>query len=243
MFAFHLILMKISSERASLSKNRLRLGNGWRSVLQALVPHQCYHCKIRSPVGGFLCPYCSDEMVQCEIPTCELPGWTAAGRPVWAKWYYRTDSPIRSLHRSLKYDGRAAIGRQLGNHQIHFDGVDGWCIPIPSHRTKTLERGFLHTAPIAAAFALANHLQLHLEAFIRPHLSPSQSGLTREFRISNVQGAFYVSKSVEGKHLLLVDDVMTTGATLDSASEVLEKAGATVSLAVLAFRRESFKRP
>ncbi|MDA1028630.1 MAG: phosphoribosyltransferase family protein [Bacteroidetes bacterium] len=182
-------------------------------------------------------------MDQCEIPTCELPGWTAGGRPVWAKWYYRADSPIRSLHRSLKYEGRAAIGRLLGNHRVHFDGVDGWCVPIPSHRTKILERGFLHTVPIAAAFASANQLQLHLGAFIRPSLSPSQSGLTREFRTSNVQGAFSVTKSIEGKHVLLVDDVMTTGATLDSASEVLEKAGATVTLAVVAFRRESFKRP
>lgn len=235
--------MKISSEGAFLIVDRLRVSKGWRSVLEVLVPHQCYHCKIRAPSGGFLCPYCLDEMVQCEIPKCELPGWTAGGRPVWAKWYYRTDSPIRSLHRSLKYDGRAAIGHQLGNHQIQFSGDDGWCVPIPSHRTKILERGFLHTSPIASAFASANHLQLHLEAFIRPSLSPSQSGLTREFRISNVQDAFRVTKSVEGKHLLLVDDIMTTGATLDAASDALEKAGATVSLAVVAFRRESFKRP
>ena len=212
----------------------------WESLLNDIFPQHCHHCRLQPPSNRFLCDSCLDQLDQCVIPPSELPGWTPKGRPVWGKWYYRQDSPIRTLHRLLKYEGIDEVGRFLGDHFLQLAGDIHWCTAIPSHRTKILERGFLHTLPIAEAFSAANQLHMVCDCIVRPSLTISQSGLTRELRISNTQSAFKATSSVENKHLLLVDDVMTTGATLDAAAEVLEQSGARVTLAVAAFRRESF---
>jgi predicted amidophosphoribosyltransferase len=182
-------------------------------------------------------------MNQCIIPDCELPGWTPNGRPVWGKWYYRQDSPIRTLHRMLKYDSRDDVGFILGNHPLNLSQEVTLCTAMPSHRSKILERGFLHTQPVAEHFAFSNGLVMSNNILFRPALAASQSGLSREKRIENTQKAFKVKVQLENQHILLIDDVMTTGASLDAAAEALETAGARVSLAVAAFRREAFLRP
>lgn len=183
---------------------------------------------------------------QCEIPACELPGQTRNGRPVIGKWYYRTGSPVRTCHRLLKFKGNERMGRWLGesavsvikNHfnQRPFEGI----IPIPSHRVKVLERGLLPSLIIAEQIAVQLNIPVYPEVMIRTSLGPPQSALNREERLINLAQAFSLKQSVTDKQFIVVDDVLTTGATLDAAADLIEQNGGSVGLFALAFRRETF---
>lgn len=218
-------------------------------VFNWVFPRLCLHCKSVIPEPTLLCARCNTYLVECEIPDCELPGQTALGRPVWGRWYYRTGSPIRTCHRKLKYEGRHDVGSFLGelaavSLQKHVkSGVIDGIVPIPSHRVKLLERGLLPTFVLAKAFA--NHLgvPVYRNTLIRQSLGPSQSGLTREKRIVNLKNAFALNGDLRGKRILLLDDVLTTGATLDAAAETIEKEGGATMLVAIAFRRETFGSP
>ena len=226
----------------------------WQSFLSIVFPNLCLHCDliVHSNRNGknavHLCQQCEFDLDRCVIPSCEQPGLTASGRTIWGTWYYRLNSPIRSLHRSLKFDGNLFTGSYIGSRLQFPEGLrkricsDTVCIPVPSHRTKILERGIQHTSVLAES--VAKHLSLRVASDVlrRPRLGKSQSDLNREDRLSNLNNAFSVSTSTPAKHAILVDDVMTTGATLDAAAATLESAGISVSLYTIAFRREAFPR-
>ena len=215
-------------------------------LLDWIYPPTCAHCNALNRANDVICSACHGIMQECEIPECELPGHTACGRSVVGKWYYRISSPIRTCHRLLKFKGQERVGSWLGdlavsvvqNHfkQRPFDGI----IPIPSHRVKVLERGLLPTRIIAEQLAKQLHIPVQTEVMIRTSLGPSQSALNRAKRIANLAQAFALTGPVKDKHFLLVDDVLTTGATLDAAADVIEENGGSVELFVLAFRRETF---
>lgn len=212
------------------------------SVINAIFPDLCLNCAANKPVTLFLCTPCLHMLDQCRIPACELPGTTPAGRNALGRFYYRSGSPIRALHRALKYEGRVEIGEWFGQQMSELSpGAVDACLPLPSHRSRVLERGFLHTLPIASSLAVALDIPLLRSALVRDRLARPQSDMQGEDRRSNVKGVFSVVEKVSGLRLLLVDDIMTTGSTLDAAALVLERAGAAVTLITAAFRREAFR--
>lgn len=113
-------------------------------------------------------------------------------------------------------------------------------VPIPSHRVKMLERGLLPTHVIASEISLVLHIPEKPNLMIRTALGPSQSALKRDERINNLKHAFALKDHVAGRHFLIVDDLLTTGATLDAAAALIEENGGTASLYAIAFRRETF---
>jgi len=191
-------------------------------------------------------------MEGCEIPESELPGLTPAGREVCAGFYYRRDSPVVDLHRAAKYEAHpfAAnfLGMMLGERMARLEAMVfrvnpiESCIPLPSHRSKILTRGIDPTHIISMQVALELGIDFSPDVLTRIKLTPSQSTLASEDRRENVSGVFQAVK-VEGRNVLLVDDVMTTGATLDEAASTLEGVGYDVTLMALTFRREMFARP
>jgi ComF family protein len=120
-------------------------------------------------------------------------------------------------------------------------------VPVPLHRTKQKQRGFNQARALAghAIDALRKshpdwHLTLAPRTLLRQRSTESQAGLTTRQRRNNVRGAFKVSDPafVRGKHILLVDDILTTGATARAAAQSLKKAGAaSVYVATLARAR------
>ncbi|HLG94359.1 MAG TPA: ComF family protein, partial [candidate division Zixibacteria bacterium] len=111
-------------------------------------------------------------------------------------------------------------------------------VPVPLHWTRKWSRGFNQSAILARAVSKTAGLPVW-PALRRVKRTRDQTRLSREKRLANVRGAFRVTKEVEGKNLLLLDDVTTTGATLEECRRVLAEAGAAqVSSAVVAMASE-----
>jgi ComF family protein len=161
---------------------------------------------------------------------------------------------MRQAIHALKYDRIHPVARKLGVllaeaiDQLHSEvPVEMLVIPIPLHRTKHRERGF-NQARTLARWALTElrkshprwHLALAPSTLMRQRSTESQAGLTPRQRRLNVRGAFKVSdpRLVRGRQILLVDDILTTGATARAAAQSLIKAGAaSVYVATLARAR------
>lgn len=156
----------------------------------------------------------------------------------------------QAIH-ALKYDRLHAAARGLGRMlaqaiaQLHGEApAEMLVVPIPLHRSKHAQRGFNQArvlAKEALSFLADSHpdwkLTLASSTLMRLRSTESQAGLTPRQRRLNVRGAFSVSDpaAVMGRHVLLVDDILTTGATARAAAAVLERAGAaSVWVATLA---------
>ncbi len=147
----------------------------------------------------------------------------------------------QSIHR-MKYRRGRGVSRRLCRllaqavaTRCDVDGFDV-ILPVPMYWLRRLTRGWNHSAGIAAV--LASHLGVPLGGeLVRVRNTPPQVHLAASKRAANVRGAFAVDRpgGIEGAHLLLVDDVITTGATANEAARTLRQAGASaVTVAVLA---------
>lgn len=116
-------------------------------------------------------------------------------------------------------------------------------VPVPSHPARLRDRGMDLTGRLGAAVARAAGAPSRPNLLCRTRLGAAQNDLDRKGRIANVEGVFEPSAEVSpGMRILIVDDIVTTGATLDAAARPLEDRGAVVCLVALAFRRELFRR-
>lgn len=158
-----------------------------------------------------------------------------------AGWSY--EPPFDAVVRRLKFGRLDYLGGHLGRAlaaELAGELVLGGgelVVPLPLHWRRRLARGFDQARAIAGPLAAALGLPL-VPALRRRRATPPQSGLGRAERLANPQGAFAVRRpaSVRGRDLLLVDDVATTGATLDAAARALRQAGAARVVAVVAAR-------
>jgi len=160
-----------------------------------------------------------------------------------AFYFFNKASKFRHLIHELKYKGRKDIGIELGRIFGYemiasevFRCID-LVIPVPLHKKKQRKRGFNQSECIAYGIAEAIKKPLNASSVIRSVYSSTQTRKTRYDRWLNVKGIFRVTdpQSLTGKHILLVDDVVTTGATIEAcATEILNVEGTKVSVAVLA---------
>jgi len=199
--------------------------------------------------------------MQCAIPESELPALTPAGRRVLAGWYYRSGSPVRQLHRRAKFKGcvRSALlmGRMLGKQLDKAWGAGSFdlaespdlpCLPtvvhgMPSHAARIMDRGIQPTRWIAQGLSerlglTASRLN-RIDLIERSHLAVAQDRLSGTERQTNV-GHVFRARLSSPHHVILVDDLITTGATLDAGASVLESAGHRVTPVCFALRRELF---
>jgi ComF family protein len=167
---------------------------------------------------------------------------------------------MRDAIHALKYDGLHGASRRLGEMLAEAIGrlaleapPEMLVIPVPLHRSKYTQRGF-NQARLLAENALAGLGRLHPEwrltlassAVVRIRATESQASLTPRQRRINLRGAFVVADSaaVATKHILLIDDIFTTGATARSMAQVLMRSGAaSVWVATLARALRAFDRP
>jgi ComF family protein len=144
------------------------------------------------------------------------------------------EGALREIVHAFKYDGRRSLASPLGALMRDAGGelVDGasCVVPVPLHPWRRLHRGFNQAADLAATLPLPV-----VHALWRQHATSSQTGLTALARRRNVRGAFRLSplltrrviqSMLVDRAIVLVDDVRTTGATLDACAHVLKDAGA-----------------
>ncbi|MBP6016728.1 MAG: ComF family protein [Candidatus Promineofilum sp.] len=156
-----------------------------------------------------------------------------AHRPVLSQMRapLRYEEPTRTLIHRFKFEGYFALGRPLAGFLI--DGWPGWNIPpdlilpIPLHPRRRRQRGYNQAELLARPLGEAMAISIDVSALRRTRHTVPQVGLGPDERHTNVQGAFAAEAGVVGgRHILLIDDVLTTGATMRAAAEALLAAGA-----------------
>jgi len=179
------------------------------------------HAPLDSPLHGCVCPACWGTIVPASLPpwsSAHITAGVASGR---------YEAALRDVIHAFKYEGRrslapplAALMREAGQRVL--DGCD-CVVPVPLHPWRRLRRGFNQ------ARDLAERLDRPVaDALWRIRATPSQMALHADARRTNVRGAFVASPlvTVDDRIVTLVDDVRTTGATLDACAQVLLQAGA-----------------
>jgi ComF family protein len=141
------------------------------------------------------------------------------------------DGILKEGFHKLKYRGDIGLGESLSRPLVKLYRNLGWEVdlttPIPISRERLARRGYNQSALIALPFALAAGISYRPGSLVRNRETPSQVGLSAEVRRQNLKGAFLSSsKAVQGKKILVIDDVTTTGATLEEAAKTLVEAGA-----------------
>jgi ComF family protein len=139
--------------------------------------------------------------------------------------------PLRTAIHQFKYEGlrslAAPLGQLMSRAWSDLDPVDGLdaIVPVPLHRSRQRERGYNQAALLARELGPSLHCPVVEDELVRVKATAPQIDLSAEQRRANVQGAFKCTKgSLAGKRVLLVDDVCTTGATLEAAAAALYQA-------------------
>ena len=206
----------------------------------------CGACRAALPrIGRWQCPHCGDELGPYAVGVRACPSCTL-GKAMYfrgAAAVCRYEDVARQMVWSLKYHGdiRAVpwMGRELHGKLVEedwFPRVEA-LIPVPLHWRRRVQRRFNQSELLARAVASAAGKQVLPRALRRTKFTKPQAALDRARRAENVQGAFRLRwpKSVKGRVILLVDDVMTTCATAEACSRALLKGGAkTVYVAIYA---------
>lgn len=174
----------------------------------------CTSCNINLPRTGFHLR--KDNPVEC-LFWGRIPGLKRASSFL----FYRKGSDFRRILHLLKYGGCKELGEVMGRYMAaelspggFFDSVD-MIIPVPLHRKKQRLRGYNQSEWIARGIASVTGIPLYTECMIREKNTETQTRKSTFERWENVEGIFRLCDTVhfEGKHVLLVDDVLTTGAT------------------------------
>ena len=232
----------------------------FENLRDLIMPPVCLSCERRVDVAGMVCPKCWSSMRFLERPYCEILGSPfsydiGAGAlsaeaivnpPAFdrARSVVLYDDVARKLIQGLKFSDRTDLAPWLAKWMERggCDGLEEPCliVPVPLHRWRLLERRFNQSAELARPIALATGYEYRPELLERSRRTKQQVGLKAKERTRNVRGAFRVPSSrkfeVKGQRILLIDDVYTTGATLQACARALRRAGA-VQIDCLTFAR------
>ena len=204
-----------------------------------------------------VCPACTADLPRLPADVCprcaqptphgEICGRCLAHPPAFDAAYavYRYDFPLDRLIQSFKYAHRLALapyfGSQLAAHAASPDvSLDAThpadvIVPLPLHIDRLRQRGFNQALELARPVGRALHLPIDATSCRRTRDTAAQADLAWRERIANVRNAFSCGADFSGRHVVLVDDVMTTGASLDECARTLKLHGASyVSVLVLA---------
>jgi ComF family protein len=223
----------------------------WDDFISLLFPRLCYGCGnhlMRNE--NLICTACyvviprTGYHTEDENPVARLFWGRCTIEKAAAFSFYNKGSRIRSLIHNLKYKGIKEIGSELGRiyglslKSSGFTNDIDLLIPVPLHPSKKRSRGFNQSELISKGISEVTGLPVDVLSLSRSAVSETQTRRSRYERWVNVEGIFCVSvtEGLKGKHILLVDDVITTGSTIEScANELLKVEGVKVSVVALAY--------
>lgn len=216
----------------------------WHSPLDFLLPPRCVLCG--QPSGSIcICGPCRTDLPwtgphchQCGLPLGS-PGDNICGRCIQnTPPFTRTVCPLEyrfpadRLVQAFKFKQQLAAGRVLSHMMCDYVNRQGlsrpdMLIPVPLHKLRMIKRGFNQATELGSYISKVFDIPILASTLRRHRNTKAQSGLSRKQRRKNVKGAFYWHDRVKpGRHVALIDDVMTTGTTVTECTRVLQKAGA-----------------
>lgn len=223
-----------------------------KACLDLFMPRSCVHCGegVGNSSLDFLCTSCAREIFVCQPPACHTCGYPFFGElsgsrscPHCAeltpqfeegKALFLAKGPARSLLHELKYQSGFYALRdihKLIKDQTHFTKylTNSRLIPVPLHPVKERERGFNQSKKIADLLCRASNSRTIVDPILkRTHYTQTQTRLNRKDRQRNVKNAFALRPNavlIPDQQYILVDDVFTTGSTLNACAAVLRNAG------------------
>ena len=228
------------------------LREGWSGALDLLLPRVCVSCDqlLSRSETGVVCHLCWARIPRLPSPQCErcghpisagscrwcdlLPAFVRAVRSVC----WMPVEPASSIVHALKYGGWSAVACEMADRMSRLSWPRDVCeeraalIPIPLASARRRERGYNQSALIAAGLSERWRVPVWENLVVRTRETSSQTRLTPEQRLGNVAGSFQVGAqhraALQGAHLMIVDDVVTTAATLNACAKVLYDAGARI---------------
>ncbi len=250
--------------RQSLSQFAATRKYFWRKLrregLNLLFPPVCPLCHEAAPEAHALCAACFSNLHFISHPACDCCGQPfpyAMGegalcascldeQPLYDKAWsvFAYDDQSRHLVTRLKFNDRTdlvpLLGRLLHGYGTAVTKGREIVMPVPLHRKRLLQRRYNQSLYLAREVSKRCAIPLMIDGLRRQRHTAPQTGLSRKERLVNVARAFGVAPryadTIKGRHVLLVDDVFTTGATINACARALKKAGAA-SIHVLTVAR------
>ena len=228
--------------------------NWWTRILDFISPRFCVVCGKRlAPSERSLCSVCllhlprtTYQFTPDDNPMAQLFWHLAPVERAAALLYYEPHSEIARIIYDLKYHDRPDIGEDLGRLMANemqiahfFDGID-LLLPVPLSKKRLRQRGYNQSEQLAIGISDITHLPIVTKALRRKHFVKSQTQLSRHERQENVAEVFELRDitMIQDKHILLIDDICTTGATLLACTEALRPVkGIRISVLTLGFTK------
>ena len=221
----------------------------WHRVLDLISPRLCVVCGQRLTVSEeIICSKCNFHLPRTGFQ--QDPYENEMAKLFWhqipieratALFYYEAHSETANILYELKYKNRPDIGEVMGRLVAKelqpsgfFDGIDG-IVPIPLAKKRQRQRGYNQSQEIACGISEITNLPIYNNVVRRNVFEGSQTNKGRWERNENVEKVFEMTDetAIQGKHLLIIDDVVTTGATVIACAKELCKTG-NVKVSVLA---------
>ena len=221
----------------------------WHRVLDMISPRLCVVCGQRLTVSEeIICSKCNLHLPRTGFH--QKPYENEMAKLFWAQipieraaalFYYEAHSETANILYELKYKNHPEIGEVMGRFMARellpsrfFDGIDG-IVPVPLAKKRQRQRGYNQSMEITRGISEITSLPIYNKVVRRNVFEGSQTSKGRWERNENVEGVFKLkdASAIQGKHLLIVDDVVTTGATILACTKELCKAG-NVKVSVLA---------
>ena len=228
--------------------------NWWSRFLDFISPRLCVVCGRRlSPTERSLCAVCQLHLPRTgfqfspdDNPMAQLFWHLVPVERAAAFIYYQSHSEMARMVYDLKYRNSPDVGEDLGRLMAtdmqlahFFDGID-LLVPVPLTNKRLRQRGYNQSEMLAQGVSDVTHLPVVPKALKRQVFRESQTHLSRHERQENVDGIFVAAdaKTLKGRHVLLIDDVCTTGATLMSCAQALASVeGIRISVLTLGFTK------
>jgi ComF family protein len=223
----------------------------WDDFISLLFPRICYGCGdhlLRNE--KIICTECyiviprTNYHLKTDNPVARIFWGRCRLEKAAAFSFYTKDSRIRKLIHQLKYRGISEVGIELGRIYAlslqasgFLDGID-LLMPVPLHRSRERKRGFNQSGMICRGISDVTGITVDTSTLVRKSMTRTQTKKSRYDRWTNVEGIFKITdpEKLRDRHILLVDDVITTGSTVEAcAGEILKATDVKVSVAALAF--------
>lgn len=203
-------------------------------------PRFCCGCGIKlQSAENYVCQKCSDGLIKVDSSLLNIEfqrKFSNSGiiSEFFCLYLFDESSPLRHIIHNLKYNGKFRVGLYFGSKlglelKKRYNIPPDYIIPVPLHPVKQAERGYNQSYYLAKGVSEKLGVKISTKGIIRSRFTVSQTGLNIQERKQNVNGAFRVRKPelYYGKKILLIDDVITTGATTLACAEALKSAGAS----------------